>query len=77
MARAANGLLLKRAARQFDVLVTLDQNIAHQQNLSTLPIAVIIVRARSSRLSALLPLIPELNRALSTIAPRTLVVIGP
>lgn len=72
-----NGLLLQWAARQFDVFVTLDQNIAYQQNPATLPIAVIIASVSNSKISALLPLIPALNHALATIAPRTLVVIGP
>ena len=35
--RLANGELLRRAAADFDVVLTADQNIEFQQNLKTLP----------------------------------------
>jgi len=41
-----NGDLLKAAAGIFDVLVTVDRNIPHQQNLSGLQIAVLILSAK-------------------------------
>ena len=40
-----NGRLLMLAAAQFDVFLTTDQNIEFQQNLSALPIAVLVVVA--------------------------------
>lgn len=36
-----NGLLLKAAQSQFDVLVTVDKSIRHQQNLQSFQIAVV------------------------------------
>ena len=37
--RLRNGILLAEAAKQFDLLLTVDQNIKHQQNMATLPIS--------------------------------------
>lgn len=60
-----NGELLALAAAEFDVFVTVDRNLSFQQNLTSQPVAVIVLRAKSSRLSDLRPLIPRL---LSVIA---------
>jgi hypothetical protein len=38
-----NGELLELAAGEFDAVLTADQNLEHQQNVSTLPIAVVIL----------------------------------
>lgn len=42
-----NGILLRTASREFDVLLTVDQNIPFQQNLSELSIAIVILVSRS------------------------------
>jgi hypothetical protein len=52
--RMRNGKLLSTAAGQFDVFLTTDQNIKHQQNPATLPIAIIVLIAKSNKLSELL-----------------------
>jgi predicted nuclease of predicted toxin-antitoxin system len=51
-----NGELLLLAASRFDLFVTADQNLQYQQNLSSLPVSVAVLAARSNRLEALLPL---------------------
>jgi len=71
-----NGELLARAAGQFHVMLTADQNLPYQQNLDRLPIAVIVLLARSNRIEALRALLPRLLVALSSIQPRTLVQLG-
>lgn len=48
-----NGALLALAAEHFDVFLTLDQNLAFQQNVESLPLAVVIVHGRSTRLADL------------------------
>ena len=45
-----NGALLRQAAPAFDVVLTADRNIEFQQNLSTLPLAVVVLVAESNRL---------------------------
>ena len=60
-----NGDLLSLAVQQFDVFVTVDRNMAFQQNLATLSIAVIVLRAWTNRLADLRPLVPQLLAALA------------
>jgi len=55
-----NGELLRLAAERFDLLLTADRNLEHQQNLTTLPIAVVVLVAPTNRLESLAPLVPEL-----------------
>jgi hypothetical protein len=72
-----NGRLLALAAPAFDAFVTIDQKLEHQQNLNTLPVAVVVLRARSNRFVDLAPLVPELMLALSNLSPRSLAHVGP
>lgn len=51
-----NGKLLTLAAAKFDAFLTTDQNMEFQQNLSALPIAVLIVVAKSNRMKDIAPL---------------------
>ena len=62
-----NGALLDAMAGDFDVLVTVDKRLPQQQNITNRPFGVVILRARSNRLSDLLPLVPGLRAALSTV----------
>jgi hypothetical protein len=55
-----NGALLRRAVSEnFEVLVTVAQNLSRQQNLKSLQIAVLVLVARKNTYAALKPLIPE------------------
>jgi len=71
-----NGELLRRAAGQFDVFVTADQNLQFQQNLGALPLTGITLVARTNKLEELRPLVPELLKRLATLQGRTFVRIG-
>ena len=71
-----NGNLLTLAAPEFDVFLTVDQNLKYQQNLKNLNIAIILLIARNNRLKTLLPLIPEVREALSKIAEGDFIHIG-
>jgi hypothetical protein len=55
-----NGELLALAEKEFDVFVTVDRNLAFQQNLAEFSIAVIVLRSRSNRLRDLQSLVPFL-----------------
>jgi len=70
-----NGPLLRLASSQFEVFVTVDQNLPYQQNATTLPIAVVVLAAKSNTLGYLLPLVPKLERALSVVEAGTCLVI--
>lgn len=66
------GFRLAAAASDFDVLVTCDQNMGYQQNLSLLPMAAIVVVAPSNKLEGFLPLVPILLSAIDTLVPKCL-----
>lgn len=66
-----NGKLLALAAEHFDAFVTVDKNLLHQQNLATLPIAIVVLDAFSTELASLRPLVPALLDALDSLQPRT------
>ena len=65
-----NGELLQTAiSNGFDVLITVDQNIFFQQNLTGLPISIVILLARSNRYDDLRMLTAEVLEALLSIQP--------
>ena len=70
-----NGKLLALAASRFDAFITVDKNLPYQQNLKALPIAVIVLDSYSNELSALLPLVPSLEKALGVLVPMSFVVV--
>ena len=71
-----NGELLALASTHFDVFVTVDRNLAFQQNVDALPIAVIVLQAKSNRLADLRRLVGALCAAIDTIKRGTLTRIG-
>jgi hypothetical protein len=66
-----NGELLRRASGDFDVFVTADQNLEHQQNIASLPMAVVVLVARTNRMEAYVPLANNLSEALRAARPGT------
>jgi len=65
-AGSTNGELLRLASGGgFDALVTVDRGFEYQQNLSSLPIAVVILVAARNRLQELEPLVPGVVEVLS------------
>ena len=70
-----NGELLRRAAEHFDIFVTVDRNLPFQQRLRDLPIAIIVLQARTNRLADLVPLVPALLAAMEAIRPGSIEVI--
>lgn len=72
-----NGELLRRAADDhFDVLVTADQNLEFQQNLTGSRLGVVVLVALSNALEDLLPLVPTLLAAISTSRPGSIVRVS-
>lgn len=64
-----NGELLRRANTKFDVLVTMDKGVYHQQNLAGLTLIIVALRAKSNRLADTRPLMPDLLTVLTTTSP--------
>jgi hypothetical protein len=71
-----NGALLSRAEKEFDVLLTMDSNMLHQQNLSKYHIAIIALKTRSNRLADTAALIPKVLTMVATAKPGTLTIIS-
>ncbi len=71
-----NSALLSLAAEHFDAFLTVDRNIAYQQNLENLPIAIVALVANSNRLADLLPMVPKVLDVLKAIHPGEIVRVG-
>ena len=71
-----NGELIALADKKFDVFVTIDKNIRHQQNLIGRKIAVLIIRAVSNDLDDIRPHIPGALSALRSIRSGEVVEVG-
>jgi hypothetical protein len=64
-----NGRLLALVAGNFDVFLTIDQNIRFQQNLNNLSFAILFVSVPNNMLSSYRPLFALLNEAVEQIRP--------
>lgn len=72
-----NGELLHRAAGAgFDAGITNDRGLEHEQNLGALPIAVIVLLAKTNTIEALRLLYEPLQAALARLRPGEFVKVG-
>ncbi len=62
-----NGALLGLAAPNFDVFITIDNNLQYQQNLQTIELVIVVLNAKDNKLETLRPLIPKILSALETL----------
>jgi hypothetical protein len=51
------------------------KNLPFQQNLTTLPIALVVLDSLSNELPALLPLMPALLRELASLKPKSYTLV--
>lgn len=55
-----NGTLLSESvAEEFDILLTIDKNLEHQQNMGNYEIAVVVLDVEKSKIDFLLMLLPK------------------
>ena len=71
-----NGKLLALAEAEFEVFLTVDQNLKYQQNLKIFNIGIILLSARNNRLKTLLPLMSEAREALVHIKAGDFIRVG-
>lgn len=71
-----NGELLALAEADFDVFLSVDQNLKYQQNLKSFKIGLILLVARSNSYKALAPLMSKVQGVLDTIKRGDFVQIG-
>jgi hypothetical protein len=60
-----NGALLEKVVPEFDIFITMDSNIVHQQNLEGLQVCLIVLHGANSRYETLQPLLPEIHSAIA------------
>lgn len=65
--RLKNGALMSALAGRFDVIVTTDRGLPFQQNVPTLPFAIVVLQAKSNKIEDLRPLVPTLLATLRSI----------
>ena len=75
-ASKTNGELLTLASQEFDVFVTHDENLEHQQNLKNFDIGIVVIHAESNRLADIRPLVDEINAAVESVAYHRAVHVG-
>jgi hypothetical protein len=66
-AEKKNGELLRLVEEQFEVFLTVDQNLRHQQNLRTTSLRIVILVAERNDYDLLAALIPKVTEAFSTL----------
>jgi len=70
-----NGRLLRRISGDFNVFITIDKSIQHQQNLAAFDVGLVLLRVRSNDIADVEPVLPRLFARWSEIRPGTLLVI--
>lgn len=71
-----NGDLLRSAAAEFYVFVTLDSNIEYQQDVASLELAVTVLRTTSSDLADIEAVLPALQALLPSVQPGRAYVVA-
>jgi len=71
-----NGVLLRAAVDAgFDVLITADKALRHQQNLRAIGVAVVLIMHVRNRIADLRPLVPRVLAAIAEVRKGELAVI--
>ena len=71
-----DGPLLKLAQDHYDVFLTIDGNLEHQQNLSKLDLGIVVARVPKNQMSYYRAIEEELRRAVETVRPGQVVHVG-
>ncbi|MBA3715617.1 MAG: DUF5615 family PIN-like protein [Pyrinomonadaceae bacterium] len=71
-----NGALLRVAEQEFDILLTNDQNLEHQQNLKNFDLAFVVLVAGTNDIADLKPLMPAANEAMKKVSVGEIIYIG-
>jgi predicted nuclease of predicted toxin-antitoxin system len=61
-----NGELLRRAEQDFDVLITMDRSMEHQQHLVQFKLTVVLLVSTSNRLEDTEGSVPDIERMLDS-----------
>lgn len=70
-------VLFRQVPGRFDVFVTLDQGLEHEQHIAALSFAVVVAHVADNRLEGWLPILAELNEACERSSPGTVTHVCP
>ena len=70
-----NGELLRRAEKAFDVLLTADKRLQHQQNIPAYRIGVVVIGTPDARLPRLQQILHDLRAAIRDVTPGAVIVV--
>jgi predicted nuclease of predicted toxin-antitoxin system len=72
-----NGQLMTLCAEHaFDVLLTIDKNMMHQQNLEKYPLTIVVLNSFTSRVEELISFIPAFEKQVSGFKKHKAYIIG-
>jgi hypothetical protein len=71
-----NGELLGLTSAAFEVFVTADKRLRHQQNIAAFKIGVVVIATRDTRLPRIREVLEELRDAIRNVAPGTLIIVS-
>lgn len=76
LAGKKNGELLHSISGKFDAFLTVDLNLAAQQNVPNYPIRVVVIKSVSNKLEDILSLVPEILKAIANSKPGVATIVG-
>ena len=65
------------AKNEFDALITRDQRMTEEQNITPHDVAVFVLYARSNSLNDLVPMVPQILESLPTVIRGEVIPINP
>jgi len=68
-----NGPLLRCAAQEFDVFLTVDQGVEYQQNLFGLDLAIVVMVAATNDIDDVRLLMPRVRETLGSASPGSII----
>ena len=75
--RLANGWLLATAQDDFDVLLTVDRGMRHEQPTHAFDIGLVVVRVKGNHVRFFEPLLDEIRAAIRESRPGRVTVVAP
>lgn len=59
----------------FDILLTIDKNLIHQQNLNKYPLTIVVLNCLTSKLEELVTFLPSFKLQVNTLQKHTAYII--
>lgn len=73
LSHLSNGALLAAASGRYDVFITTDKSLRHEQNTALLPLTIIVLASVDNDINALRPLMVQVIEALKHSRPGSVV----